>query len=261
MRFIGEARDRIREDYLRILRFFRFSAEYGRGAPDPGGLAACTELQSGMTQLSAERIGAEMMKLIVSARAAEICSAMERTGILKTILGTQTHSERLARLQAIENGLGISADAASRLAALTLDGPEKADDVARRLRLSNTIAAALKAAATSHPALNPNTSEHAAMALLYRLGGDAFGRAVRHAWAASGVAATDPAWRERSLLVARWSPPAMPVSGADVLALGLVPGPNVGSVLAAFEVWWIAHNFPADPALQKRKLSELAGKG
>ena len=260
VRFIGEARDRIREDYLRILRFFRFSAEYGRGAPDPGGLAACTELESGMTQLSAERIGAEMMKLIVSARAAEICSAMERTGILKTILGTQTHSERLARLQDIETRLGVPADAAGRLAALTLDGPEKADDAARRLRLSNAMAAALKAAATSHPALNPNTSEHDAMGLLYRLGGDAFGRAVRHAWAASGAAASDPAWRGRSLLAARWSPPAMPVSGADVLALGLAPGPNVGSVLAAFEVWWIEHNFPSDPALQKRKLSELAGK-
>ena len=261
VRFIGDASARIREDYLRILRFFRFSADYGCGDADATGLAACTELKSGMTRLSGERVGAEMMKLLVSPRAAEICEVMNQRGILEIVLGKHGHPERLLKLQTIQNDMAIAAEAIPRLAALALDTPGDTAEISRKLRLSNEANAILMATATPHPALNPNAPERDAKALLYRLGPTAFQRAVQHAWAASNAPATDPAWHLRYRLAERWSPPRMPFTGVDVLALNVEPGPIVGKVLSAFELWWAEQNFPSDPALQKRKLADLVRNG
>ena len=221
MRFIGVPDDRIREDYLRILRFFRFTAAYAHGDCDADGLAACVALKDGIARLSAERIGAEMTNFIVTPRAAEIAGVMHATGILKAILAVDAHPERLANLQAIEQALGEPPDAITRLAALCLDAAGDAAPFAARLRLSNAERAALSGAAMVNAAHDPAASANAAKAEIYRTGGDAFGRAVRVAWARSGASATDPAWTTRSRLAAIWSPPRLPFSGGDVMALGV----------------------------------------
>ena len=170
VRFIGDPETRIREDYLRILRFFRFSAAYGNGQLDPAGLAAAVALKHGLSQLSPERIRAEILKLLAARNAAEVVSAMHDSGVLQLAIPATAHPERLARLQAIERALGQPPDALARLAALAIDEPSEAKSLAQHLRLSNAEAEALQKAAIVDPALDPATPEAAARALLYQAG-------------------------------------------------------------------------------------------
>jgi poly(A) polymerase len=258
VRFIGDAEARIREDYLRILRFFRFSAEYGKGRLDAVGLTAAIALKQGLTGLAAERIRAEFLKLLAARFASEVILTMHESGILELVLPGMTEPGRLARLQAIEANLGQPPDVICGLAALAVSNPAEVDTLAQRLRLSNVEAAALKTAAIVNPDIDPAQPDIAARAVLYHLGPEAFRRAVYVSWARSGAAAADPAWRKRALLADRWSPPKMPFSGSDVLALGVPPGPAVGDVLKAFEAWWVASDFIPDRSEQAAKLKAFA---
>ena len=258
MRFIGSAEDRIREDYLRILRFFRFTSAYASGPPDAQGLAASAALKDGLQRLSAERIGAEMMTFIVTPRAGEIAAIMQEASVLRSLVPLDAHPERLARMQAIEAALAEPPDAISRLAALLLDTPEDAPRLAKHFRLSSAEGSALAAAADVNPAYRADASEHAAKVQIYRAGTAAFKRALRVAWARSGASATDIAWTQRDRLTAHWTPPALPFSGADLLALGIPAGPCIGRLLKAFEAWWIEAGFPDDRAAQRDHLIALA---
>ena len=257
LRFIGEAHARIREDYLRILRFFRFAAQYGLTPLDKHGLIACRDLKSGIENLSGERIGSEMLKFVVAPHATDVVTAMAETGVLDVVLGGQSRPVVLQRLIAIEDNLGIAPDAPARLAALM---PSQADTevFAQRLRLSSQQEADFRAAvATSDPAFDPKTPERAARVHLYRKGSEAFARAARVAWARSGCDLNDKAFGARATLTSRWQARLLPLRGADIIALGVPPGPRVGRVLAAFEAWWVEHDFTTDTALQKAALTEL----
>jgi poly(A) polymerase len=183
---------------------------------------------------------------------------MHESGILELVLPGMTEPGRLARLQAIEANLGQPPDVICGLAALAVSNPAEVDMLAQRLRLSNVEAAALKTAAIVNPDIDPAQPDIAARAVLYHLGPEAFRRAVYVSWARSGAAAADPAWRKRALLADRWSPPKMPFSGSDVLALGVPPGPAVGDVLKAFEAWWVASDFIPDRSEQAAKLKAFA---
>jgi poly(A) polymerase len=260
VRFIGDAEARIREDYLRILRFFRFSAEYGNGHLDPGGLRAANVLKEGLTLLSAERVRAEMLKLLAAPSAANVVDVMYKNGILQLVLRTRLELQRFLRLAAIETALGEPPDAVTRLAALAVNEPEDASLLARQLRLSNAEASRISAASTADPGIDPDAPEAAARAALYKLGPDIFARMARIAWARSGAPSSDLHWRARTLLVDRWKPPRMPFSGADVLALGIAPGPEVGRILESFEHWWIENGFSSDSDRQKEALKKLAIK-
>lgn len=258
VRFIGDAEARIREDYLRILRFFRFSAEYGRGQIDVEGLAAANALKQGMSLLSAERVRAEMLKLLAASNAIDVINTMHKSGIVQLVIRTRLEPDRFARLVAIETALGEPPDPLTRLAALAVSQPEDAVLLANELRLSNAEAARLAASAIVDPGIDPVTSEAAARAALYGLGRDTFARSLRLAWARSGASNHDPNWRARALLPDRWKIPSLPFSGSDVLALGIAPGPTVGKILAAFERWWISENFPASAERNSTVLKELA---
>lgn len=257
VRFIGDAESRIREDYLRILRFFRFTSAYAEGPPDANGLAAARALKDGMRQLSAERIGTEMMKFIVTPRAAEISEIMQRSNILQVLTACAARPEHLQRLQLIEAALGEPADAITRMAALLLNRAHDVSALVEDFRLSNAISSALEAATTVKGSHDAYASEHASKVEIYRSGRTAFQHALRVAWARSGAPATDGSWTERSRLAASWSPPQLPVSGSDVVALGVPAGPRVGHILRGFEAWWLDAGFPNDVALQKEKLAEL----
>ena len=189
VRFIGKAEDRIVEDYLRILRFFRFTSAYAEGEPDARGLAACLALKDGLKQLSAERIGAEVMKFIVTPRACEIADTMHSGGIFEIIAGHAAKPENLVHLQAIERALGEAPDAIARLTTLLVTTPDQARALAQRLRLSNADSVALAAAAGDNLNGAEGQSGDAEKAQMYRLGGDAFSRAARVAWARSGTPA------------------------------------------------------------------------
>ena len=258
VRFIGEARERIREDYLRILRFFRLTAEYGEGAPDADSLSACVVEREGLARLSAERVRQEILRLLAAPRGPELVRAMQDYGVLAYVLPVAPRPALLARFVALEAGLGLPADAILRLAALAVELPEDADQLRERLRLSNEEYDRLARAAQRYPDIGPASAARAARACLYADGEVAYRERVLTAWARSGAAPADPAWRDRYVLPERWPPPRFPLGGADVLALGVAPGPRIGELLRVLEEGWIAGDFAADEAELRAQLRRMA---
>ena len=260
VRFIGDARARIREDFLRILRFFRFSAQYGNGVPDAEGLAAAVSEKSGLADLSGERVRTEILLLLVAPAAVKALSVMDQAGLLEPWVARPANIERLARLADIETALQRKGDPVLRLAALSRDEdlkvPARLQD---RLRLSVAETAQLARAGMRDPAFEPASGERAAQAFLYRHGADAFVDGTLMAWARSSDPPNDARRTQHIRLPQRWQVPELPVRGADVLELGVPAGPEVGRVIAAFEDWWITQDFPCDPKRVRAKLRELAG--
>lgn len=245
VRFIGDAHDRIREDYLRILRFFRFTAEYASGEPDPAGLLASSALQGGLDQLSAERLRTEMLRLLAAPAAAPTLEVMERTGILARVVGTADVA--LARaLIAIEAASERAPDSLLRLGALAAAAPGRALLLRERLRLSNSEYERLARLGLPDTALEPGRGERDAKAFIYRHGADAFRDAVLLAFARSQASPSDGAWQTLLALPDRWNAPLLPVKGANLIEAGLAQGPAVGRVIRAFEDWWIAEGFPTE---------------
>ena len=233
--FVGEAETRIREDYLRILRFFRFYAWYGRGAPDAVGLAACAALKAGMAQLSAERVSKELLKLLAARDPRAAVQAMAETGVLAQVL------PQVQPLPLFEAMSGLTDDPVMRLSALLPADAAAVVGIASALRLSNAVRDRLAATVGDGPAVSPRMSDAEARAAIYRLGRRAFeDRLMRAEAAGEGDDA-----RLRSL-AADWSPPKMPVGGRDLARLGLAAGPETGRLIKAFEDGWIADDFPTD---------------
>lgn len=258
VRFIGDARERIREDYLRTLRFFRFNAEYAHGlSPDAEGVAATVAEKSGLARLSGERIRAELLLLLAAPGAVSAVRTMQEAGLTEPLIGAAGDVEALERLVAIEHALGTAPDAILRLAVLMLAEMRPAQ-LQERLRLSAAETAKLAQAAVRDPAFDPATGEEVARAFVYRHGAAAFTNGATLDWVRSGDDAADVARAERLALPQRWQAPELPVRGSDVLALGVPAGPAVGRVIAAFEAWWIAQGYPDDPKQIADKLKELA---
>ncbi|MFC5371517.1 CCA tRNA nucleotidyltransferase [Brevundimonas faecalis] len=233
--FVGEAEQRIREDYLRILRFYRFHAWYGRGAPDAEAVAACAALAEGVGRLSAERVSKELLKLLAAPDPRPAVRLMDQAGVLAQ---TIPQPESLALFETM---VERSADPVLRLSALLPDDPTAVGEAARGLRLSNAQRDRLVAATTTKA--KTDMSEREARAALYRDGIQAFSDRVMRAWAAGG----DPASAWRLLALAEgWERPALPVGGRDLARLGVKPGPETGRLLKAFEEGWIADDFPTD---------------
>jgi poly(A) polymerase len=243
VRFIGSAVQRIREDFLRIMRFFRFTADYSDGPPDAEGLAACIEQRAGLTKLSAERVRAELFRILATRKPVIALAPMADIGLLSAILGGVARLAHFERLEALEQSLGLAPVAIRRLAALAVMVEEDADRLSKRLKLSNAESARLGAMAALDPQIGASTSELAAKEALYRLRPEAFQDRVLIAWARSGDEAGDVAWRALLSLPDRWTPPTFPVSGDDLIARGEKPGPDLGKALRALEAAWIASDF------------------
>ena len=259
VRFIGEPSQRIREDYLRILRFFRFTAEYAEGPPDSDSLAACIDLRDGLKTLSGERIGAEMLKVLAAPRAANVCRIMIEHGVLAAVTPASAlfDTNALAHLQEIERTTESEPDSLARLAVLVQDAGE-AKSICARWRLSNAAAERVWLIATAAHSIKRDDSDQQLRAKLYRLGLEPAEAAILAAWARSSDLASDPHWLQKLRSARLWRAPKPPLSGADAVALGLPPGPRVGLVLRAYEAWWVDADFPTDPALNRQKLAALA---
>jgi poly(A) polymerase len=261
VRFIGDAGERICEDSLRILRFFRLTAEYGLGGPDGAGLVACVRERDGLSRLSGERVRQELLRLLQAPRGPEMVRYLLDYGLITLVLGVAPRPALLEALAALQGGLGLAPDAMLRLAALTVEVPEDAERLRDRLRLSNEEHERLLRAAMKSPVVGPAARELAAKAYLYRAGAAAFRERVLMAWARSGEGAASEAWRLRLALPERWMVPRFPVGGADVIALGIPTGPRVGEVLRRLEAWWIAADFTADHTALRARLQELVADG
>ncbi|MDX2201968.1 MAG: CCA tRNA nucleotidyltransferase [Hyphomicrobiaceae bacterium] len=246
VRFIGDAATRIREDTLRILRFFRFNARYGEGVPDAAGMAACVAERAGLAQLSGERVQQELRRLLVARRAGEMCVLLYEHGLLGLVLGRAPRVARLTRLIAIETETGAAPDFALRLGLLAVEVPEDARHLQQRLRLSNTETLRLMHVATL-PAWPCAPQAATARRWLYRGGEVRFRDHVLGAWARHGAEPGAATWREVLTLPQRWPVPRFALSGADAKAAGIAPGPAVGEALARAEEAWVESDFTLSP--------------
>lgn len=242
IRFIGEPRQRIAEDHLRILRYFRFQARFG-DTPDADALAACSALANTLKGLSRERIAMELLSILALPDPAPTVELMHAAGVLPVILpeAGRPQREALGRLVQAEQAQAIAPDPVRRLSALLPPVPSCAEDVAARLRLSKAQRARLICVAERVPA----DREHP-RPLAYRQGLDCA--------------------RDRLLLVggdagalARWEVPRFPLTGKAVIARGLTAGPDVARLLREAEARWIAAGFP-DEATAARLLDEVVAQ-
>ena len=235
--FVGDPRTRIEEDYLRILRFFRFFAWYGRGEPDRAALEACQALASGMTRLSAERVSKELMTLLAAPDPREAMAAMSAAGVLAQILPEATTGPLF------EAAVGLSPEPVVRLMTLLPVDEPVVREAATRLRLPNATRDRLAAAARAAPDVDLAMSEAGVRAAVYRHGGRAVADTLHRLWA--GVPQEADRARRLLALAETWQRPAMPVGGRDLARLGVEPGPETGRLLKAFEDGWIADDFPS----------------
>lgn len=233
VRFIGDPLVRIAEDHLRILRFFRFHARFGIGAPDPAALEACAARANDLMALSRERIADELLKLLGLAKPSETVALMITRGILRPVLPEIVEADRLVRLVGAEAAGGFEADPLRRLAALLPRDPESAGTIAARLKLSNKARKRLASAAETDLSENPRT-------LAY--------------WAGPESA------QDRLLLAGRtkdaaalrdWPVPRLPLSGGQLIKRGVPQGPRVAKTLQVIERAWVAAGFPSGDAFEQ----------
>ena len=247
VRFIGDPNKRIAEDYLRILRFFRFHAAYGPGGhPDADGLAACIAGRDGLDQLSRERVRMEMLKLLVAPHAVPTLIAMADAGLALRILGGVTYLASFENMAKVEEAVGLDASPVRRLGALAVSVAEDAERLSQKLRLTNNEHARLASMAEGWRRISPAIGEAGLRALIYRLGPDAFTDHALLGWARSWKSASDPAWHELTVLPRRFAAPAFPLKAADFIKRGIAKGPALGEALRAAEAAWVAQGFPVD---------------
>nr|WP_295838415.1 CCA tRNA nucleotidyltransferase [uncultured Azospirillum sp.] len=247
VRFVGEARRRIEEDVLRLLRFFRFQAHYGRGDPDAEAMAACRELAPRLPTLSGERVRGELFRLLTASCAAAVWRLMMGQGIMVHLLPEAMDTDRLERLIAVERDLGATPDPTRRLAAVLDSDRPGALRAAEALRLSNHERDRLLAMVEPPVALAPSDDRKALRQALYRLGdAELFGDLLLIA-AAIHDGPLDLTALRRALEVAEDLPGLkLPIAGRDLLELGVPRGPAVGETLKRIEEWWIAEDFQPD---------------
>ena len=256
VRFVGDARARIAEDYLRILRLFRFHAWYGKGEMDAEALRAAAEGKAGLAQLSGERIAKEILRLLECPSPAPVLRVMAASGILPEILPFALQMPRLEHLIQIDAENDFPPDAILRLAALLPDDPVAANAVAGRLKLSNAQTARLQDLAGATEKIVSYLSAQDVRRLLYEITVPPFKDRVRLGWAASAPGANAIAWRMLLSVADSWERPRFPLSGHDVMQAGVREGQSVGKVLDAVEAWWIAQDFPDDEAALAQKLKD-----
>ncbi len=245
VRFIGDAAARIEEDYLRILRFFRFHAAYGAGELDVQGLAACAAHVDGLKKLSAERVQAELLKLLGADGAVPVLRAMAAAGILGAVLPEAARLDRFERVLDIEVTQLFSSDPVLRLGALVEDA-DAAEQVAARLRLSNAQAARVKAMHTDTTKIVCYLSTREVRRALYNLGLALFKDRVMLGWADDGKSNNAFQWRALLAMADSWHRPELPLTGSMIMAAGVPEGPEVGRVRAEVEEWWIDADFTED---------------
>ena len=241
VRFIGDARERIREDHLRILRYFRFQARFGSTPPDTEAEAACAELAPTLKGLSRERVAMELLNLLALPDPAPTVQRMADLGVLTVVL-PEGDPAPLARLAETERREGVAPDPLRRLAALLPADPPLVDQVGARLRLSTAQRKRLATAAGRNPD-DPST----ARALAYRIG--------------------LPEACDRLLLAGRsvgaltgWEVPRLPLKGGEIVARGVGAGPEVARVLRAVEARWLDEDFPGPERVRELLEAVLASR-
>lgn len=261
VRFIGDPVTRIREDYLRILRLFRFHAWYGKGEIDREALAAAEGERTGLKRLSGERIQKELLRLLAAENPVPAVRTMVNARILAEAISGALALERFERLIAIDRANFFDADSMLRLAALLPSDAAVATAAAERMKLSNEDRDHLVDLAGAKETLAPLMSVRETRRMLYQLGTKSFRDRVFLKWSEDGDRSNSVAWRALVALADAWIAPRFPLSGHDVIAAGVPEGPQVGRVLADLEAWWIANDFPDDKSALAKRLTMVVEAG
>lgn len=268
VRFIGDAETRIKEDYLRILRFFRFFARYGSGRPDAEGLKACTRLKGGIKKLSAERVWSELKKILGSRDPQRTLLWMRQSGVLSTAL-PETEKwgiDLIGRLVRAEEIQGWEPDALLRLEAIIPPDPARCEELAKRLKLSKAELARLAGWAKSGE-ISTNLSDDGLRKRLYREGVQAVFDCLQLAYAAqlpvspaeTGTPFQDAGYGRLLEIARNWKRPQFPLRGRDLGDL-VKAGPEMGALLAQIEDEWINSGFEATRDQLMARAKTLAGK-
>ena len=244
--FVGDATTRIREDYLRILRLFRFHAWYGKGEIDAEALRAAAAEKAGLAQLSGERVQKELLRLLEAENPAPVLRTMAAAGILSVLLPGALSITRLEHLAAIDAEAFFTPDPLLRLAALLPNDVSVADAVAAKLKLSNTQALRLADIAGAKEKIVSYLSVKEVRKLLYRIDIGPFKDRVFLKWADDAKNSNAVQWRMLLAVADAWERPRFPLSGREVMLAGVPEGPLVGKILAEVEDWWVDADFTED---------------
>ena len=263
VRFIGSPRARLEEDVLRLLRFFRFHARYGKGAPDAAAMAACRAFAPRLAGLSGERVWAELRRILAAPDPGAALRPMDEAGALGCVAPGAVAFDRLERAVGIEEELGLEPSAIRRLAAVLVPRESDIGGLTRRLRLSRAESARLQQAAETSARLVADPDFGSIGERLYRWGERSFGDALTVAWAERRAKDRDETVFERhARALATWTRPVFPVGGRDALGLGAAPGPSIGRALEEVEAWWIDREFqPGREACLARLAAALERPG
>jgi poly(A) polymerase len=242
IRFIRDAVQRIREDYLRILRLFRFHAWYGKGEIDQQALTAAAAEREGLRILSGERIRKEVLRLFAAENPVPALQAMQQHRILAEIFPEKADLQRFERLVAIDAANFFTPDPLLRLAAIFASDQASAEALNEKLRLSNDQHDRLLDITSTMEPLEPNLTVRDVRRLLYRLGQRRFRDRVMLAWANDSQQSNTIAWRALLAIADAWVRPRFPLTGRDVMGAGIPEGPLVGKVLSQIEDWWVAND-------------------
>jgi poly(A) polymerase len=262
VRFVGDATARIREDYLRILRLFRFHAWYGKGEIDSAALRAAAAEKAGLAKLSGERVQKEVLKLLAAEEPAPVLRLMAASGILTELLPGDLDIARLERLAAIDASAFFTPDPVLRLAALLPNDVAAARDVAKRWRQSGADALRLEDLAGAREKIVSYLSVKEMRKLLYRLGIARLKDRIFLKWAADPKESNAIQWRMMLAVSDAWERPKFPLSGREVMLASVPEGPMVGRILEEVEDWWIDADFIEDEfSLAERLKAVVRGNG
>jgi poly(A) polymerase len=256
--FVGDAATRIEEDSLRILRFFRFLAWYGKGEPDAEALAACEAGKGLVKNLSAERVAKELLKLLAADDPRPAVALMAKAGVLTELLPAAQNLKAFNALVEVEVDQLFTNDPILRLATLIPNDQIGAGKAAEALRLSNDQKERLVQAMGKTPRITSWMSPRESRRAVYRIGVATFSDRIKLAWANSERSSATHQWRGLLALAESWTPPPFPLTGEDVINSGVPKGPMVGQVLREVEDWWIDHDFLDDKFSAIEKLKAVA---
>ena len=246
-RFVGDAEARVQEDYLRILRFFRFLAWYGgKGKVDAVALKACREHRRGLKKLSAERVWSELKKLLLARDPSRAVQIMLTNEILDTLLPEASNAEGLAKMVALESREAIVPDPLLRLMAMSAREPLQMALLCKRLKMSTKETNRLRAWSDSSVALDPHADDSEKLKAIYFAGKQVVIDRARVRAAGEEDTLMSVRWMSLADLAMGWIPPEFPLSGKDLKAAGVEPGPKMGKVLDALKALWVRSNFTAD---------------
>lgn len=255
--FVGDPATRIREDVLRILRFFRFFAHFGRGEADAEALLACADQANKLSRLSAERVRVEIIKLLEAPAPAAVWRLMQEQRVLTYFLPEATNVEALERLQKLESEYSTQLAPLRRLAALldvTLKGLRA---VTESLRLSNEQVALLAKLVDPGIEISTRMSEQEIRQVVYRFGNDV----ARHLLLLSAARTGDTGELYKLYNIATsFRVPRFMLTGQDVMALGYKAGPKIGEIMHAMEAWWMDEDFRPGRTALIAKLKEDYGQ-